>query len=187
MKFIGFLLLSVFATTVSAAIELQSDSSQGHVSFFALGRPSMIRIRGEASGPEGKLAIQNGKANGEFRLDLKNLNTGISLRDEHMKEKYLEVGKNPNAILKIQEMPLPPNLQKINSTEFKGELTLHGVTKAIQGKFEVEESSGQKKAKAEFSIALDDFGIDIPKYMGISVAKEVTVEVNLALREVGSK
>ena len=141
----------------------------------------MIRIKGESTGPRGSIEITDLKAQGEFTLPLANLNTGIEMRDEHMKQKYLEVAKNPDAVLKITNLTLT-SAEKGQDVPFSGTLTLHGTTKNVDGHVNYQTASGTKKTHADFKIRLSDFGIAIPAYAGLKVADEVQVQVDVNLR-----
>lgn len=171
-----FLILCIFLTcTICNAAVLESKS--GSISFTAVGKPGFLKIKGESKKhPQGKLEIANSSASGSFLFDLEHLNTGIALRDDHMKDNYLEVKKYPQAQLSIE----PINIQNENtnsSGEFKGTLTLHGVTKNTSGKYTYDSSN--KSVKAQFEILLSDFNINIPKYMGITVSEKVEVETTI--------
>jgi polyisoprenoid-binding protein YceI len=171
-----FLMICVFLIgTVSQAATLEPKS--GSISFTAVGKPGFLKIKGESKKhPQGKLEIANSSASGSFLFDLENLNTGIALRDEHMKDNYLEVKKYPQAQLAIEPISIP-NENTSSSGEFKGTLTLHGVTKNTSGKYTYD--SSKKLVKAQFEILLSDFNINIPKYMGITVSEKVEVETTI--------
>lgn len=100
---------------------------------------------------------------GMVTVDLRSLKTGIELRDKHMKEKYLEVGKFPEAHLKSAAG---------KDGKFKGELTVHGVTKPVEGTYEFK---GQELV-AKFNVKASDFKISQAKYMGVGVEDDVEVK-----------
>lgn len=91
--------------------------------------------------------------------------TGIAKRDEHMRDKYLEVAKYPKATLKLTTAA---------NGVFGGDLTLKGVTKPVNGKYTL---SKDGLLEAVFTISLDDYGVGVPSFMGVTVAKDVTVKV----------
>lgn len=180
MKALVFAFSLAALATTSHALTVQVQPSQGKVEFHATGRPSMIKINGEGKGPEGILTIgADKKVTGELTFDMTSLNSGIGLRDSHMKEKYLEVEKYPQAKLKLTDVSLPETtggkLPSVKAQPFKGELTMHGQTKPISGTFDLE----GKTAKADFEINIAEYGIEIPKYLGITVKNEVPVELTL--------
>jgi polyisoprenoid-binding protein YceI len=152
----------------------------GDVKFTAVGKPGFLKIRGESKSqfPIGSLKFDKDSAAGEFEFDLQGLETGIDLRNEHMKDKYLEVAKFPKSKLTfklpgIKESDLSSDLKR----NFVGILNLHGVTKEVSG--EVLYSAATKSAVTKFTIKVSDFGIDIPKYMGITVSETVDLDVSV--------
>ena len=58
----------------------------------------------------------------------------VELRTTHMREKYLEVEKFPEAKLVIKDLDIKSGAK----VPFKGNLTLHGVTKELTGEASVE-------------------------------------------------
>ncbi len=160
------------------------DASQGEVEFVAIGRPSALKIRGKTGAPKGEVRIENGKASGAFVLSLTALDTGINLRNQHMKEKYLEVGKFPEAKLLIESVDLPSDISAGEGSRdglpFLGVLTLHGVQKPVAGSAKVERRQSSVEVEAQFGIKLSDFGVTTPSYAGITVAEDVQVKVRFA-------
>lgn len=180
MSFKAFIHLVFLATcALGQAATYKISPAQGHISFTAKGRPALISIKGQGEGVAGILTEKNKLLSGELSFQLTTLKTGIELRDDHLKNKYLEVEKFPSAKLKISELKLenefPQNLP------FKGLLTLHGVEQAIEGKVSVREGeSGEKNTRkilAEFKLKISQFKIEIPSFQGITVAEDIQVHV----------
>lgn len=161
-----------------AALDLAK--SKNSVEFLAVGQPSALRIRGKTNTEKvkdplkGSLAITADTLMGTATFAMDALETGIELRDTHMKEKYLEVGKFPEAQLTITKLDLPKT-HKGENLPFEGQLTLHGVKKAVSGMATVDKEGSTLKTKFEFKTKIEDYGIQIPSYMGIKIANEVTV------------
>lgn len=182
MKMILSLLTVSFITSLNAAqVDFKSTNS-GKLIFEAVGKPAMIKIKGESTPPQTVLTLNNGKASLESFLNLEHLNTGIDLRDDHMKEKYLETKKFPTAKLIISSLNLPADWEKnptnISEQEFFGTLELHGKTSPVKGVFTLND---KKEANAEFKIKLTDFDIEIPEYLGVKVADLVTIKTQIQL------
>lgn len=174
-------LILLSALTSFAAIPLTTTG--GEIKFTATGKPGFLKINGTANSGllVNSLKLENGTAFGEFEFNLKKLDTGIELRNEHMKDKYLEVAKYPSAKLTLKpvsftEVELKSDVKKA----FNGTLQLHGVSKDISGQFEY--SAKNKNILATFNIKVSDFNIDIPKYMGIVVSENVDVSTQLNLK-----
>jgi polyisoprenoid-binding protein YceI len=157
-------------------------SSSGAVEFRATGHPSALHVTGKGVGATGSLNIQpDGRTvSGHLVFDLRTLDTGISLRDEHMKEKYLEASKYPEADLDLKDLKLPESISSLTpvTVPFQGVLTLHGTKKPVSGSVDLKTiSPGVILSVASFAIKLPDFGIEIPKYMGITIAEDVQLTV----------
>ncbi len=119
---------------------------------------------------------------GSLSVDLRTLDTGIGLRNEHMKEQYLEVGKGAGfdtAMLSDVRLAgaLPSSFQ--GRTTFTGELLLHGVTKTVTGPAEVRREGSSIRVEASFPVVLAEYGIPKPQYLGVGVRDEVKVKVSL--------
>lgn len=156
-------------------------ASGGKVEATAVGKPSFIKIQCKGEPPKGKVDVDGQKVTGEFEFAMATLDSGIKLRNEHMLNKYLLVKEHPTAKLVIKELTLAKPFDAANpavgKAPFKGELTLKGVTKPVEGTFEV---AASKEVDATFKIKLTDYQVEIPKYAGITVADEVDVKVKIA-------
>lgn len=181
-----FGLICFLSVSVHAADVLVSKAK---VEFLAVGKPSAIKIRGKGEKLESKLQVTAKTVTGKFLFDLSTLETGIDTRDQHMKEKYLEVGKFKNAELTLSPFKLAKDIckedVKLEKTSFEGLLNLHGVEKPVKGEFDVTGAKASGHAQVRFSISITDFGIDIPTYLGIKVADKVenTIELDWSCKE----
>jgi polyisoprenoid-binding protein YceI len=160
----------------SAAKSLAIKS--GKVEFLAIGKPSFLKVRGVGTAPVGELKLSGTKASGEFTFDLSSLDTEIALRNEHMKDKYLEVGKFPKAIIRFKDI----DAKEGSKSTIPAELELHGVKKTVSMDAELKPEGESKKATGTFKFKLTDFGIAIPSHLGITIADEVTVTIESVLK-----
>jgi polyisoprenoid-binding protein YceI len=160
------------ATDGTYAVKAQDST----VRFLATGKPGFLKIDGEGAHVEGQARIAAGKVTGTFLVALDELHTGIDLRDEHMKAKYLETGKFPKAQLVLDPTPVDLAAGK-QERPFTGKLTLKGVEKPVQGTLTLEPSDSSVKGDATFEIKLSDYPIGVPSHLGVSVAETVKIEV----------
>lgn len=190
MKLIELALAIVLISGVNAyaaaekSIPLISQAGAGKVTFLAVGRPSMLKIHGTAAaGPESSFQLESGQIKGSAQMDMDKLDTGIDLRTRHMKEKYLQVKDHPKATLKLLHAPVDSgfvtSLSNSGENPFKGTLSLHGLEKEVSGTFTAKDGLVQ----AKFPIKLSDFSIEVPTYLGITVADIVDVTVELPLKK----
>lgn len=173
-----FLVLSLCPWAGAQDVAIQ----KGHTEFVAIGKPAMLKIHGESPGPQGNLTLKDAKVSGSVKVDLQSLKTGIDLRDDHMKKKYLQVETFPVAELVLQELSLPMKIGEINKKvtdqKFTATLKLHGVSKPVDGTYDVEPLGKTLKVHAAFGLKLSDFNIDIPSYAGLKVADSVDIETS---------
>lgn len=164
-------------------VDLSKQTSD--VEFFAVGKPSFLKINGTGGKLNGNLELDNNKVKGRFLVKMDAFTTGVSLRDQHMKEKYLETGKYAEAWLEIENVDLPVDFLKAkkvySNVPFHGKLSLHGVEKPVKGTAEVDTSKDAPSVSTEFKVLVSDYQIAVPTYMGIKVANEVTIKTRMNL------
>jgi polyisoprenoid-binding protein YceI len=148
---------------------------QGQVEFTAIGKPSALKIVGKGEGPAGEVKIENNLASGELSFHLPSLKTGISLRDKHMHEKYLKSDVNPKAIFKFTKADVKNKKEGL----IKGTLTLNGESHPAEVHYKDIDAGDKISGEANMTLLLTDYKIDIPKYMGITVAETVRVQITV--------
>jgi polyisoprenoid-binding protein YceI len=121
---------------------------------------------------------------GSLAVDLRTLDTGVSLRNEHLRGTYLEVDKGPGfdraVVSDIVLKGLNPEAPQGKGT-FAGSLTLHGATKPVTGPVDVRPAGSGLRVKASFPLNLSDYSIAEPRYLGVGVRNTVQVEVAFAV------
>lgn len=118
-------------------------------------------------------AIKDGtgyKAQG-IKVQLETLKTKMALRDQHMKEKYLETAKFPTAEIVSAEG---------QNGKGSGVLKIRGIEKPVSGTYAIAE--GGKVLKAKFTIQLSDYGITGIRYMGVGVKDTAQIEVAVPIK-----
>jgi len=107
-----------------------------------------------------------------------------SLMQEHFNEKYLESDKFPKATFNgtIEDFELKSGLQKAIAT---GDLTIHGVTRHVELKGDMEMIDGKINMSTSFIVKLVDYKIDIPSLFFKNIAEEVEVKAKLTFKEYG--
>jgi polyisoprenoid-binding protein YceI len=178
--------LSVIAATsalfgVSAAgYAALSAAGNTHVSFQAAG-PAGMKIEGTTA----DLAVAEQDGNLVITVPLANLTTGIGLRDKHMKEKYLEIGKYPSAVLTVSRsaIKVPSSGEQVEA-DAPGTLQLHGQTKPVSVHYQSKSEGGGLSARGSFHVNMKEFGIEVPSYLGVTVKPDV--DVSASFRAAGS-
>ena len=169
------------AAEATKPLLLDLDRSNGAVTFDAIGRPSALKIHAKGDAPKGQLKVQDGKASGTVSFKLDSLDTGIGMRNDHMKKRYLETDKYPEAKLTLTDIALPANYSapdfSASSVAFKGTLSLHGVEKPVEGTVKLTRSGDDLAIDAQFPLKIEDYAIKSPTFAGITMASEVKCEV----------
>lgn len=179
MNFRNLMLAGAFILAVPLAnasvrpLKIETGSAE----FLAVGKPSALKIAGKGGKVSGGLQFDSGKISGELVVGLDDFDTGIKLRNQHMKETYLETAKFPSAKLKLEPVEIPgaASSGEFKALPFKGELELHGVKQPVAGTVDISLADTALKARAEFALKITDYKIDIPSYAGIKVADVVTI------------
>jgi polyisoprenoid-binding protein YceI len=122
-------------------------------------------------------------------VDLGSIDTGIDLRNEHMRDNFLETGKYPNAIYKATSIQMQgkPNLAKPQTVKLisTGDFTVHGVTvkKTIPLTVDYKPATtgkpAQIKVHGKFPVPLAEHHIKRPEAVLVKLADTVFVDVNV--------
>ncbi len=132
----------------------------------------------------GALRLEDGGAPGlpgQVRVRLDSLDTGIGLRNRHLRETYLEVDRGEEfreAVLIEVELadPLPSGAGD-HETGFAGLLSLHGMERPVKGEARIMRRDGRVRVEAEFPLSLAEFAIPPPRYLGVGVRDEIRITV----------
>ncbi len=148
------------------------------VSFTVIG-PAGMRIVGTT--PE--LTVADDGERVTVTVSLIKLNTGIPLRDAHMREKYLEVGKYPKARLTVDRASLKfPVDGRVEATVL-GTLTIHGVSREVSFRYSAVRSGAWLHIASEARINMTEYGVVVPPYLGMTVKPHVALRVSFSVLE----
>ena len=149
------------------------------VEFTALG-PAGLKIVGVTH----DLDLRDDGANVVVSVPLANLDTGISLRNKHMREKYLEVDKYPRAELTVAraDVRVP-----VAGTDTDGDapatMSIHGVSRAVRFSYRARREGNGIHVTGSVHVNVKDHGIAIPSYLGVTVKPDVDVSVTFDASE----
>jgi polyisoprenoid-binding protein YceI len=129
------------------------------------------------NGELGPVSNQSGIVPGALYIELQTLETGIGLRDRHLRTNYLQIEKGPDfAVAKLEGI----HIEKLTGkTAFSADLALHGQRKQISGTAELQWRHDRIRVHAQFPLKISDFQIDSPSYLGIGVRDDIAVDVTL--------
>jgi polyisoprenoid-binding protein YceI len=168
----GVVVLAVAAISLAASAKL-SRRGEPSVTFTAVG-PVGLKIHGESH----DLTVDDAGSDLSVKVPLAGLKTGITLRDTHMREKYLEVEKYPVAELTVarSSLKLPSGNQPV-SADGKGIMRIHGKEKPVSFHYDVRRNGSSLHVNGTAHVNMKDYGIDVPSYAGVTVKPDIEVAV----------
>jgi polyisoprenoid-binding protein YceI len=174
MKKLAALLVCIGASAAWAGWSVVGEGEAG----FSGSGPAGFKIDGKTK----LLSVKDDGKNLSVVVGLKDLDTGITLRDKHMRDKYLEVEKFPEATLTV-----PLDGVKLadgtNEGEGKGTFTCHGVTKDATFKYKATCKGGECDVEGTAPVNMNDHGVNVPSYMGITVKPNITVRATFKAKK----
>jgi polyisoprenoid-binding protein YceI len=128
-------------------------------------------------------------ASGKVEVDLREMKTGINLRDEHLRSPmWLNTSEFPFATFELKKITGVASLTEgvPAKVKFNGTFTVHGVSKDIVADGEITYFAESEKTKvrikgnllkieANFNIKLEDYGITIPSIVAGKVDDNIKV------------
>ena len=161
--------ISFVALMATGAWGLSRTAAPAQAVFHGVG-PAGFRIEGKTP----TLILKEDAKIFTVVVGLKQLTTGIAVRDKHMRDKYLEVEKFPEATLEVAREGLDGSGALIKS---KGKLTLHGKTAELPFEYRATCKAELCDVAGTVAIHMPDFGIVIPVYLGVTMKPDITVDV----------
>jgi len=141
------------------------------VSFTLIG-PAGMKIVGNGS----ELRVADDGQGVKVSVPLAGMKTGISIRDKHMHEKYLHTANFPTADLQVPRSALKiPAAGGNVAQDAAGTLALHGKSKPVNFHYTSSREGSKLKVRGTMHLNMNDFGIEVPSYLGVTVKPDVDV------------
>lgn len=121
-----------------------------------------------------------------LEVDLASLDTGIGLRNRHMRDNYLEVDRFPFATYEGRIERAVPGGGGAFQVTARGTLGIHGVSRERDLECRVVPRGAGYLAHCAFETLLSDHDIEIPKVMFLKLANEIRLEVDFAVVPAGT-
>jgi polyisoprenoid-binding protein YceI len=120
----------------------------------------------------------------QVEVDLTRLETGIGIRDQHMRDNHLHTDKYPTAVFRgssLQDISAPALVEGAElQMVLVGQLTLHGISRERRIPVTVRMlSSDAMQVEATFRVSLADHDIPRPRFLLLKLADSQEVEVRL--------
>ena len=108
----------------------------------------------------------------------------LALMEEHFNENYIESHQYPKTSFKGSITDFDKNTlsDQPQTVELAGELSIHGVTKAITVPANVTQTDELINLASSFSVKTSDFGIEIPSLVRKQIDENVQIKVSLPLK-----
>lgn len=119
-------------------------------------------------------------------LLMKAFNFEKALMQEHFNEKFVESDKFPKSVFKGRILDFETLELSETPVDVKivGDLTIHGVAKAIEAKGTLSKNDSVMELQLEFYVEVDDYDINIPGSVKDKIAKSLRVNVHLKMDKI---
>jgi polyisoprenoid-binding protein YceI len=169
-----FVAAAALAASLTASSSIAASAKNCEVTFVTIGKPVLVEIQGTSKKPcKGKFEFKGGKlGKGTFSMELTDIDTGIPLRNRHLRENYLHTDKHP--VAKAILAPDATGAKKGGEYTLKGDLDLHGVIKPFEaGRYSV----NGKTVTTKIEVELPSWDIERPSFMGVKIVDRVLVTI----------
>ena len=144
------------------------------------------RISGELNFDPNMLSLSGG----QVKVDAGSFHTGIALRDEDLRDQFLEVQKFPEILLTLQKLSrtTSPGLAagaRVEA-EVSGTLALHGVPHAVTFPISIERSADGSliTVHGAFEVPFQDYGIQRPQKLFLKLGELAKIDVRATFTSV---
>jgi polyisoprenoid-binding protein YceI len=120
-----------------------------------------------------------------LEVDLGSIDTGIGLRNRHMRDNYLETERFPYATFGGTFAEVSEGDDGWTRVTGRGDMVIHGVSRSMEIPCEVAPSGTGFRARCAFQVLLSDFDIEIPKVMFMKLANEIRLELDFFVAPAG--
>ncbi|MEO0324099.1 MAG: YceI family protein [Myxococcota bacterium] len=119
---------------------------------------------------------------GRIAVPVRSLQTGIEERDAHLVgSDWLDAANHAEIIFEITGVSGASTLEAGQDADLRveGRLTLHGVTRPVTARVRVRwDGEGSLRGRAQFRVALDAHGVEVPSVVRLKVSNEITVRMD---------
>lgn len=172
---LGALAIGLVTADAAAKWVRGGDAS---VTFLATG-PGGLQIKGSGT----DLTVDDKGDTVTVVVPLKDIDTGIALRNKHMRDKYLEVAKYPTVELTVSRAEIRLGASGEGAGDANGTMKLHGQSKPVRFHYAVKRSGAASNVAGSLRVNMKDFGIEEPSFMGATVKPEVDVNVTFGMKD----
>lgn len=119
-----------------------------------------------------------------FEVDLRTLDTGIGLRNRHMRENYLHTDKYPMTTFKGKMVKAERASSGDYNVTVEGTIFIHGVNRTLKTTGTLTPNENGYRIKSSFEVRLTDHNIEVPKLMFMKISNTMRLQLDFYLKEV---
>ncbi|KPP96425.1 MAG: hypothetical protein HLUCCA01_11010 [Bacteroidetes bacterium HLUCCA01] len=171
----------------SAYAPLQAQKYFGETGFAEFeSRAPALTFTGVSNNLAGLIDLQTGMV--DFYLDLTTLDTGIALRNRHMRDSYLNTRNFPFAeftgTFQFNE-PAVDTLLQPRPVTATGVFTIHGISRdrQVEGTVQFTGDGTGLVLEASFEVALEDHNIDRPRVVFYELSDIQRVRIRIEMEQ----
>jgi polyisoprenoid-binding protein YceI len=183
-------MLLLIAVNLIFSVEYQVDTSKKNLVKFISDAP-MEDIEGITDKIDGYLYREGQDLTEQselyFEVDLNSLDTGIGLRNRHMRENYLETEKFPFTHFTGKITKADKIAENKYSVSVDGNMFIHGETRPLTVEGEIIETSEMLQIRTAFQVKLSDYKIKIPQLMFLKINENIKLELDFFLKKATDK
>jgi len=194
-KILLYITASIIAVSASGTEKTFTIYTESFQKITFISKASMESFEGTTNVVSGviKIDAENlSDATAMCKVDMRTLDTGINLRNTHMRENHLHTKDFPYSQFNLKSITGASSIKAGGPIDFtvKGEFELHGVKKEIEIPLHVEwvqntQGTPVKGAAealhitGEFSVALADYKIPLPQFLFMRLSETQIININI--------
>jgi polyisoprenoid-binding protein YceI len=120
-----------------------------------------------------------------FEVELASLDTGIGLRNRHMRDDYLEIEDHPYATFEGELARIVPSDDGTYALVAEGRFGVHGVSRPLTVPCTGTPRGDGFGVSCAFQVLLSDHDIEIPQVMFLKLADEIRLELDFSVAPPG--
>jgi polyisoprenoid-binding protein YceI len=131
---------------------------------------------------EGDNLLQNSEV--YFEVDLNSLDTGIGLRNRHMRENYLHTDKYPFTHFTGNLTSAEQTDKGAYQVAVDGTMFIHGVEKPVKVDGQMIPVEGGFRIQTKFTVSLSDYNIEVPQLMFMKIDENMKLELDYFVKKI---
>jgi len=171
--------------SISTSAEFHIDQSKKNSIKFISDAP-IEEFEGNTSKIDGYIASKDENMFGAevyFEVDLTSVETGIGLRDRHMRDNYLHTNKYPMAEFKGKIVKFEKSGNNYD-VSVEGTIKIHGIEKKVKIDGTMQKTENGFLVETKFIVKLSDHKIEIPQIMFSKINEDMDLRLSFYIKKV---